>query len=46
MILIGEIVNNLEFHMKELIIYELHVRGFTNHPSSGVSYPGTFEGLV
>src|SRR5262245_7744970 len=30
----------------ETIIYELHVRGFTQHPSSGVSRPGTFAGLV
>ncbi len=27
-------------------MYELHVRGFTRHPSSGVSSPGTFAGLV
>lgn len=31
---------------EESIIYELHVRGFTIHPSSGVKYPGTFLGLV
>ncbi len=31
--------------MNELIIYELHVRGFTNHPSSGVKQRGTFAGL-
>ena len=29
----------------ELIIYEMHVRGFTRHPSSGVAAPGTFQGL-
>ena len=28
------------------VIYELHVRGFTRHPSSGVSAPGTWSGLV
>lgn len=33
-------------HMSESIIYELHVRGFTKHPSSGVREPGTFDGLV
>ena len=27
-------------------IYELHVRSFTRHPSSGVAHPGTFRGLV
>ncbi len=29
----------------DLIIYELHVRGFTNHWSSGVKHRGTFDGL-
>ena len=28
------------------IIYELHVGGFTRHSSSGVTYPGTFAGLI
>ncbi len=28
------------------VIYELHVRGFTRHPSSGVARPGTYAGLV
>lgn len=28
------------------IIYETHVRGFTVHPSSGVSCPGTYKGLI
>jgi len=32
--------------LKELIIYETHVRGFTNHPSSGVKHPGTYSGLI
>ncbi len=27
-------------------IYELHVRGFTRHPSSGVEHPGGYLGLV
>ena len=30
---------------EDLIIYELHVRGFTKDSSSGVANPGTFEGL-
>lgn len=29
----------------DLVIYELHVRGFTQHPSSKVKHRGTFEGL-
>ncbi len=32
--------------MEDLVIYELHVRGFTRHGSSGVEYPGTFAGLM
>ncbi|MGN0372779.1 MAG: glycogen debranching protein, partial [Enterocloster sp.] len=32
--------------MEDLIIYELHVRGFTKHSSSGVSHPGTFAGIM
>lgn len=31
--------------MQDLIIYEMHVRGFSRHESSGVQYPGTFAGL-
>ena len=32
--------------MEDLIIYELHGRGFTRHESSGVAYPWTFAGLM
>lgn len=32
--------------MEELIIYELHVRGFTKHKTSRVTCPGTFAGLM
>jgi isoamylase len=28
------------------VIYELHVGGFTRHPSAGVGHPGTFAGLI
>lgn len=31
--------------LSDLVIYELHVRGFTYHPSSGVRFPGTFAGI-
>lgn len=31
--------------MEDLIIYELHVRGFTMDESSGAKHHGTFEGL-
>lgn len=31
---------------KDLIIYEMHVRGFTRDPSSTVQYPGTYLGVI
>ena len=31
--------------LQDCIIYEMHVRGFTRHESSGVKHPGTFEGI-
>jgi len=36
----------LKRHWPELVIYEAHVRGLTIHPSSGVSAPGTFLGII
>lgn len=35
----------LEVPIEDLIIYEMHVRGFTKHPSSGVKHPGTFAAI-
>ncbi|MBM3183762.1 MAG: glycogen-debranching protein [Chlamydiae bacterium] len=32
--------------LPDLIIYEMHVRGFTFHASSQVKYPGTFQGII
>jgi len=32
--------------MEDTIIYEMHVRGFTQSPSSGVRHPGTFDGII
>lgn len=32
--------------MSKTVIYELHVRGFTIDPSSKVSHPGTYRGLM
>ena len=31
---------------EKTIIYEMHVGGFTRHPASGVSQPGTFLGVI
>jgi isoamylase len=38
----------LPHHESDAIVYELHVRGFTKHPNSGVdpSRSGTYAGLV
>jgi glycogen operon protein len=32
--------------LADTVIYELHVGGFTWHPSSGVKEPGTYRGLI
>jgi isoamylase len=32
--------------LADSVIYEMHVRGFTRHPTSGVEHPGTFRGVV
>jgi isoamylase len=36
----------LRISSEKSIIYELHVGGFTRHPSSKVNNPGTFAGLI
>ncbi|MBN2424424.1 MAG: glycogen debranching protein GlgX [Calditrichaceae bacterium] len=36
----------LNIALRDTIIYEVHVRGFTKHNSSGVKKRGTFEGLI
>ena len=36
----------LNLPLKDSVIYELHVRGFTQHPSAGVAHPGTYRGLI
>ena len=36
----------LEIPLKDLIIYETHMRSFTMHPSAGVRYAGTYAGLI
>jgi isoamylase len=32
--------------LRDTVIYELHVRGFTRHASSGAAQPGTFAALI
>ncbi|KAK9868960.1 hypothetical protein WJX84_011185 [Apatococcus fuscideae] len=36
----------LRLPREDLIIYEMHVRGFTQSPTSASQHPGTFAGLV
>ncbi|CAN1185774.1 Isoamylase 1, chloroplastic [Linum perenne] len=36
----------LKYPQKDLIIYEMHIRGFTQHESSRVESPGTYLGVV
>ena len=36
----------LSYPYSSTIIYELHVGGFTQHPSSNVTHPGTYRGLI
>ena len=36
----------LQRPMSQTIIYETHLKGFTAHPSSGVSAPGTYCGVI
>lgn len=38
-------LKQLEQPFEDLVIYEIHVRGYTKDKSSGVSAPGTFAGL-
>ena len=36
----------LNIPITDTIIYELHPRGYTKHPSSNVNSPGTYAGLI
>jgi isoamylase len=36
----------LNIPLVDSVIYEMHVRSFTRHPSSRVEHPGTFAGLI
>ncbi|MDR3237286.1 MAG: glycogen debranching protein GlgX [Spirochaetia bacterium] len=37
---------SLNHPAEQSVIYELHVKGFTYHKSSGVQHPGTYRGLI
>jgi hypothetical protein len=36
----------LNLPMEDLVIYEMHVRGYTQHPTSATISPGTYAGMV
>ena len=36
----------LHHNLEDTIIYEMHVRGFTASPNSGVQHPGRFRGVI
>ena len=36
----------LKHPWSDTVIYEVHVRGFTNDPGSAVEHPGTYRGLI
>lgn len=36
----------LEIPEEDLVIYEMHVRGFTKGDSSGIKYPGTYTAII
>ncbi|MFO0566125.1 MAG: glycogen debranching protein GlgX [Polyangiaceae bacterium] len=40
----GDRPPNIPF--EQLLLYEVHVKGFTAHPSSGVRQPGTYLGFI
>ena len=37
---------HLRRNLSESVIYEMHVRGFTAHPSANVDAPGTYLGVI
>ena len=43
---IGGTGPKLDIPLSDLVIYEVHLKNFSAHPSSGTNYPGTFTGFV
>ena len=39
-------VGSPEFGLEQLVIYEVHLKGFTAHASAGVAAPGTYLGFI
>ncbi len=36
----------LNYHLRDCVIYEAHVRGLSKHPSAEVEHPGTYRGVI
>jgi glycogen operon protein len=36
----------INYPLRFSVLYETHVKGFTRHPNSGVSTPGTYRGVI
>ncbi len=36
----------LHIPLHQAVIYEMHLGGFTSHPSAGVAHPGTYQALI
>jgi isoamylase len=39
-------VKSPDLQLEQLVIYEVHVKGYTAHPSSGVKHRGTYLGFI
>ncbi len=42
----GKATRRSSARSSDTIVYEMHVGGFTRHPSSGVESPGTYRGVI
>ncbi len=38
--------NRIQRDWRDIIVYEMHIRDMTEHPSSGVTQRGTYQGLI
>lgn len=36
----------LNYPLRQSVLYETHLKGFTKSPTSGVKHPGTYKGLI
>lgn len=36
----------LNYPLRDCVLYEVHLKGMSRHPSSGVRHPGTYRGVI